>query len=75
LKKVKEGGDQFLNLAKKEAKEYIKTKLNYRTEKTINLIFADKIDDLKKLRQNIIRMSPKTCSSRCKFNLFIYSYT
>ena len=41
----------------------------------MNIIFADKIDDLKKLRQNIIRMSPKTCSSRCKFNLFIYSYT
>lgn len=54
LKKSGEG-NKFLKEAQKEAKN---------TEQVLNIVWKDKIDDLKKLRENIIRMTPKTVSSR-----------
>jgi len=47
--------NKFLKEAQKESKE---------TEEKLNIIMKDKIEDLKKLRENIIRMSPKTISTR-----------
>lgn len=56
----------------KRRKKNIKRKiifLKFRTEHKINEIFKDKIEDFKKIRQNIIRMSPKTASLVGKYNL------
>lgn len=55
LKKTEGGANKFLKEAQKEAKS---------TEQNLQELWKDKIDDLKKLRENIIRMSPKTVSTR-----------
>ena len=34
-------------------------------------IYQDKLDELKGLRENIVCLSPKTVSSRCKFFIFL----
>jgi len=54
LKKAPET-NKFLKDAQKQYKE---------TEDKLNIIMKDKIEDLKKLRENIISMSPKTVSTR-----------
>ena len=55
LRKVDGGTNKFIKEAQKESKK---------TEEILNIVWKDKIDDLKKLRENIIRMSPKTISTR-----------
>jgi len=55
LKKTEGGTNKFLKEAQKEYKK---------TEEVLNIVWKDKIDDLKKLRENIVRMSPKTISTR-----------
>ncbi len=55
LKKTGGESNPFLKDAKKESKK---------TEEVLNVVWKDKIDDLKKLRENIVRMSPQTISTR-----------
>jgi len=54
LKKSSEG-NHFLKLAQQES---------VKTESVLNEVWKDKIDELKKLRQNIIHLSPQTVSTR-----------
>jgi hypothetical protein len=52
---LKKTGNSFLSNAKEEKKK---------VDVIVSNLFKDKVDELKKLRENIISMSPKTVSSR-----------
>ncbi len=52
---LKKTNNSFLFNAKEEKKK---------ADEVVSSLFKDRIDELKKLRENIINMSPKTVSSR-----------
>ncbi len=52
---LKKNNNTFLSNAKEESKK---------TDEVVSNLFKDKVDELKRLRENIVSMTPKTVSSR-----------
>jgi hypothetical protein len=55
---LKKTGNSFLTNAKEDKKK---------VDALVSTLFKDKVEELKKLRENIISMSPKTVSSRSNY--------
>jgi Skp family chaperone for outer membrane proteins len=56
---LRKSNNTFLTTAKEDKKK---------VDVVLSTLFKDKVEELKKLRENIVSMSPKTVSSRSNYD-------